>query len=324
MIAAVRYYSGKGNTKRVAEAIAEEVKTEAVFCENDEAVIDSHVDVLFIGSGLYAHGIDKKLRTFIESLDAAMIGKAVIFSTSWISRHAIELIREALLKQGIPVQKASLYIRSNVIDEHLEDAKEFAKRSLRKTTLIMPEENTGEKTLTDSGSSEEIPEETLDTEEIRAESIYEFTVKDNQGNDVSLSDFTGKVLLIVNTATRCGFTPQYDGLEALYEKYKEKGFEILDFPCNQFAFQAPGSDEKIDTFCKMKFNTKFPRFAKIRVNGKDADPLYIYLKQQFPGRIKWNFAKFLIDRQGHVAARFSSKDTPEALDPVIEEYLNKE
>ena len=129
-------------------------------------------------------------------------------------------------------------------------------------------------------------------------SIYDITVKDKKGNDVSLSEYAGKVLLIVNTATKCGLTPQYDGLEALYEKYHDQGFEILDFPCNQFAFQAPGSAEEIDSFCSLKFNTKFPRFAKIKVNGKDADPLYKYLKEQKPGRIQWNFAKFLIAKNG--------------------------
>ena len=105
-------------------------------------------------------------------------------------------------------------------------------------------------------------------------SVYDFTVRDNKGNDVSLSEFKGKVLLIVNTATRCGLTPQYEGLENLYEKYKDRGFEILDFPCNQFAFQAPGSAEKIDTFCSLKYHTKFRRFEKIKVNGKETVPPY--------------------------------------------------
>ncbi|MBP5774117.1 MAG: glutathione peroxidase, partial [Clostridiales bacterium] len=125
-------------------------------------------------------------------------------------------------------------------------------------------------------------------------SVYDFTVKDKKGNDVSLSEYKGKVLLIVNTATKCGLTPQYDALEALYEKYHDQGFEILDFPCNQVLAQAPGSVEEIDSFCTLRFNTKFPRFGKIKVNGKDADPLYVYLKEQKPGRIEWNFTKFLI------------------------------
>ncbi|MBP5164031.1 MAG: glutathione peroxidase [Lachnospiraceae bacterium] len=144
--------------------------------------------------------------------------------------------------------------------------------------------------------------------------IYDFTVKDNKGNDVSLGTYSGKVLLVVNTATKCGLTPQYEGLEALYEKYHDKGFEILDFPCNQFAFQAPGSAEKIDSFCTLKYNTKFPRFEKIKVNGKDAAPLYKYLKEQKPGRIEWNFAKFLIDREGNVIERFPSTQKPDTLE----------
>ncbi len=153
-------------------------------------------------------------------------------------------------------------------------------------------------------------------------SIYDFTVNDNKGNSVSLSEFEGKVLLIVNTATKCGLTPQYEGLEKLYEKYRDRGFEILDFPCNQFAFQAPGSAEKIDSFCTLKYNTKFRRFEKIKVNGSDTAPLYQYLKQQKPGRIEWNFAKFLIDKNGQVAERFSPQEKPEALESAIEKLLN--
>ena len=153
-------------------------------------------------------------------------------------------------------------------------------------------------------------------------SVYDFTVNDNKGNNVSLSEFKGKVLLIVNTATRCGLTPQYEGLEKLYEKYRDRGFEILDFPCNQFAFQAPGSAEKIDSFCTLKYNTQFRRFEKIKVNGNDTAPIYQYLKQQKPGRIEWNFAKFLIDKNGQVAERFSPQEKPEALESAIEKLLN--
>ncbi|MBQ4443676.1 MAG: glutathione peroxidase [Clostridia bacterium] len=154
-------------------------------------------------------------------------------------------------------------------------------------------------------------------------SVYDFTVTDNKGNNVSLKEYEGKVLLIVNTATRCGLTPQYEGLEALYEKYRDQGFEILDFPCNQFAFQAPGNAEKIDSFCKLKYDTKFPRFAKIKVNGSDADPLYVYLKEQKPGKIGWNFAKFLIDRKGNVVERFAPTDKPKTLEAAIEAELAK-
>ncbi|MBR1781878.1 MAG: glutathione peroxidase [Oscillospiraceae bacterium] len=151
--------------------------------------------------------------------------------------------------------------------------------------------------------------------------IYDITVKDNKGSDVSLETYRGKVLLIVNTATRCGLTPQYEGLEALYEAYHDQGFEILDFPCNQFAFQAPGSAEEIDSFCTLRYDTKFPRFAKIKVNGKDADPLYVYLKSEKPGRIQWNFAKFLIGRDGTVAGRFAPTEKPDTLTRAIEAEL---
>ena len=155
--------------------------------------------------------------------------------------------------------------------------------------------------------------------------IYNFTVKDNKGNDVSLSEYEGKVLLIVNTATGCGFTPQYEGLEALYEKYRDQGFEILDFPCNQFAGQAPGSDEEIHSFCTLKYNTQFRRFAKIQVNGKEAEPLYEYLKSQKKGmlgsRIKWNFTKFLVDRNGNVTERFAPTDKPEDLEKKVAALL---
>ena len=153
--------------------------------------------------------------------------------------------------------------------------------------------------------------------------IYDFEVKTNKSETVSLKKYEGKVLLIVNTATKCGLTPQYEGLEALYEKYVDQGFEILDFPCNQFAFQAPGDDEKIDSFCKLKYDTKFPRFAKIKVNGDDADPLYVYLKSEKTGRIKWNFTKFLIDKNGNVVERFEPTTKPEEIEEAIANELKK-
>ena len=152
-------------------------------------------------------------------------------------------------------------------------------------------------------------------------SVYDLTVKNNRGEDISLGDYRGKVLLIVNTATRCGLTPQYEGLEALYERYRERGFEILDFPCNQFAFQAPGSDDKIDAFCKSRYDTKFPRFAKIKVNGSDEAPLYTYLKSKKEGRIKWNFTKFLIGADGEVKERFEPTQTPDKIEGTIEREL---
>ena len=161
--------------------------------------------------------------------------------------------------------------------------------------------------------------------------VYDFTVKDRSGNDVSLSEYSGKVLLIVNTATGCGFTPHYEPLEDMYKDFKDKGFEILDFPCNQFANQAPDSDEEIHQFCTLKFGTEFPQFSKIEVNGENAEPLFAFLAEQKPfegfgkgiknaalnkfaqmnnksfgdkAYIKWNFTKFLIDREGKVIARF--------------------
>lgn len=156
--------------------------------------------------------------------------------------------------------------------------------------------------------------------------IYDFTVKARDGTDVSLSEYKGKVLLIVNTATGCGFTPQYKGLQSLYDKYKDKGFEILDFPCNQFANQAPGNEEEIHTFCTGRFGIKFPQFAKIDVNGKNESPLYTYLKSQkkgfFSSKIKWNFSKFLVTKDGQVVERFAPTDTPEKIDSYIEKLLN--
>ena len=161
--------------------------------------------------------------------------------------------------------------------------------------------------------------------------VYDFTVKDRKGKDVSLKEYANEVLLIVNTATKCGLTPQYEGLEAMYEKYHDQGFEVIDVPCNQFAGQTPGTDEEIHEFCTLKFGTDFPQFAKIDVNGENADPLFAYLATQKPfegfgkgakalamnvmlakidkdyknnPEIKWNFTKFVVDRNGEVVARF--------------------
>lgn len=155
--------------------------------------------------------------------------------------------------------------------------------------------------------------------------IYDFHVKDNKGNDVSLKEYEGKVLLIVNTATGCGFTPQYEGLENLYQKYKDQGFEILDFPCNQFGNQAPGNDEEIHEFCTLRYHTTFPRMKKIDVNGENEDPLYTWLKKQKGGllgsKIKWNFTKFLVDRSGNVVERFAPTDKPESIDAKVAALL---
>ena len=155
--------------------------------------------------------------------------------------------------------------------------------------------------------------------------IYDFIMKDAKGQDISMSEYKGKVLLIVNTATGCGFTPQYEGLQKLYDTYQKDGFEILDFPCNQFGHQAPGSDEEITEFCQMKYNTTFRQFSKIDVNGDNAAPLYTYLKSQKGGllgkNIKWNFAKFLVDREGNVVERYGSTETPEKLEKDIKALL---
>ena len=157
--------------------------------------------------------------------------------------------------------------------------------------------------------------------------IYDFNVLAQNGEEVSLSKYQGKVLLIVNTATKCGFTPQYDALEAMYEELKDQGFEILDFPCNQFFRQAPGTDEEINTFCSLKFNTKFTRFKKLDVRGEAASPLYKWLiTQNEAGKakaVKWNFTKFLINRSGEVVARFEPTDKPESFIERVKEELQK-
>ena len=179
--------------------------------------------------------------------------------------------------------------------------------------------------------------------------IYDFSVKDRKGKDVKLKEYANEVILIVNTATKCGFTPQYEELEKLYEQYHSQGFTILDFPCNQFGQQAPGTDESIHEFCKVNYGTGFPRFKKIKVNGPDAEPLYQFLTEQkgFAGwdmehpiahilddmlskadpdyrekpDIKWNFTKFLINKRGQVVARFEPTTKMEVIAKEIEEQL---
>ena len=182
---------------------------------------------------------------------------------------------------------------------------------------------------------------------VMAQNVYDFNVLDRKGNEVSLSEYKGKVLLIVNTATRCGFTPQYEELEALYKVYRDKGLEILDFPCNQFGQQAPGSEEEIHSFCQLNYGTEFPQFKKIEVNGENEHPLFTLLKQEkglegfdlnnklgallddMLGKadpdyrskpdIKWNFTKFLVDREGNVVQRYE----PTTDCKVIEEDIKK-
>lgn len=176
-------------------------------------------------------------------------------------------------------------------------------------------------------------------------SIYSFQVTDTNQEPISLTQYKDKVLLIVNTATGCGFTPQYEGLESLYKQYRDQGLEILDFPCNQFLGQAPGTDEEIVHFCQLNYGVSFKTFSKIDVNGKDADPLFIYLRDHAPidneneassglkkavqeftkaftgNSIKWNFTKFLINRKGEVVGRYSPTVKPEEIKDAIEKLL---
>lgn len=156
-------------------------------------------------------------------------------------------------------------------------------------------------------------------------SIYDYKVKDADGNEVDMGCYRGKTLLIVNTATGCGFTPQYEGLQDLYEAYRDKGLEILDFPCNQFGNQAPGTEEEIMDFCQSRYGVTFKMFAKIEVNGANEEPLFTYLKSQQGGvmgsKIKWNFTKFLVDKNGNVIDRFAPTTAPEKLEKKIKEIL---
>ena len=156
--------------------------------------------------------------------------------------------------------------------------------------------------------------------------IYDYSVKTSDGQDKLLSKYLGKVLLIVNTASQCGFTPQYQELEALYRHYQDQGFVILAFPCNQFGYQEPGSDSEIQEFCTARYDVSFPVFAKIDVNGGHAHPLYQFLKNEKPGvlgskGIKWNFTKFLVDRSGRVIRRYASMNKPASLTEDIEQLL---
>ncbi len=156
--------------------------------------------------------------------------------------------------------------------------------------------------------------------------VFDFSCSTSSGDERSLADYRGKVLLVVNTASKCGFTPQFAGLEEMYEKYRERGLEILGFPCNQFGKQDPGSNEEITEFCQLNYGVSFPMFGKIEVNGRGADPLYQHLKKAAPGAlgtrgIKWNFTKFLINRDGEVLKRFSPATTPAQIEKEIEQLL---
>lgn len=156
-------------------------------------------------------------------------------------------------------------------------------------------------------------------------SIYDFQMKDADGQMVDFKEYKNKVLLIVNTATGCGFTPQYEGLEALYKKYQNDGFEILDFPCNQFASQAPGSDSEIKSFCQLNYDTTFRQFSKIEVKGKNQAPIYKFLTENQGGilgsEIKWNFTKFLVDRDGNIIRRYAPSTKPEKIEADIKKIL---
>ena len=160
------------------------------------------------------------------------------------------------------------------------------------------------------------------TKEKEVKSIYDFALKDINGKEVKLDQFRGKVALIVNTASKCGYTPQYEGLQKIYDQHKDQGFIVLGFPANNFKGQEPGTDEEIKEFCSLRYNVTFPMFAKISVGGEDKHPLYKYLTEketnpQFAGEIKWNFNKFLVDKNGRIIARFDSGDKPES-DKVVQ------
>lgn len=158
------------------------------------------------------------------------------------------------------------------------------------------------------------------------DSIYPFSSRTIEGKEKSLDEFKGKVLLIVNTASQCGYTPQYEGLERLYKKYQDKGFAVLGFPCNQFGQQEPGGEEEIKSFCQKNYGVTFPLFAKVDVNGEKAHPLFTYLKKALPGiagteSIKWNFTKFLVGKDGQPIERFAPATKPDALEKTIEPLL---
>ncbi|MDQ0208332.1 glutathione peroxidase [Alkalicoccobacillus murimartini] len=156
-------------------------------------------------------------------------------------------------------------------------------------------------------------------------SVYDFTVKSSKGEEIPLSKYEGKALLIVNTATKCGFAPQFDGLEKLHQEYADRGFEVLGFPCNQFMNQEPVEDDEMENVCKVNFGVSFPLFAKVDVNGGNAHPLYQYLKKEKKGTIgsdvKWNFTKFLVNQHGEVIERFAPTTKPEKIEPEIQKLL---
>ena len=175
--------------------------------------------------------------------------------------------------------------------------------------------------LDEQPGTDTVVADTVVPEEPPADNIYQFKVLDGNGDSVSLADYRGMVLLVVNTATQCGYTPQYSDLQRIYETYQDSGFVILDFPCNQFGGQAPGSFDDIHNFCTSRYGITFPQFAKIDVNGANASPLYVWLKEKKPGNIQWNFTKFVISRKGEVLRRFEPNNSMTAVENAVKNAL---
>ena len=175
--------------------------------------------------------------------------------------------------------------------------------------------------LDEQPGTDTVVADTVVPEEPPADNIYQFKVLDGNGDSVSLADYRGMVLLVVNTATQCGYTPQYTDLQRIYETYQDSGFVILDFPCNQFGGQAPGSFDDIHNFCTGRYGITFPQFAKIDVNGANASPLYVWLKEKKPGNIQWNFTKFVISRKGEVLRRFEPNNSMTAVENAVKNAL---
>ncbi len=174
-----------------------------------------------------------------------------------------------------------------------------------------------EKPIDEQPGNDTVATDTVVPEEPPADNIYQFTVLDGNGDSVSLGEYRGQVLLVVNTATQCGYTPQYADLQHIYETYQDSGFVILDFPCNQFGGQAPGSFDDIHNFCTSRYGITFPQFAKINVNGANASPLYVWLKSKKPGEIQWNFTKFLVNRKGEVTRRFEPGNSMSSVEAAV-------
>jgi glutathione peroxidase len=178
-----------------------------------------------------------------------------------------------------------------------------------------------------AGSLKQAQDESRRTIDMAEKNFFDFVVKDAQGKDYPLSQHKGKLVLVVNVASKCGFTPQYEGLEKMYERFREKGLVILGFPCNQFGQQEPGTNEEIQQFCKLNYGVSFPVLAKVDVNGANTAPIYQFLKSEAPGflgieAIKWNFTKFLIDGEGNILDRFSPQTSPEDIAVTVEKKLN--